>query len=94
MDQNFSIYLIFVRKILTPKENFFSWLNNEGISNWMYKHAKRVWNVFNMKEKYDYVYLHNMQNVLKPLARDIDLSVKFNSILCILWTLKIQGKVL
>ena len=37
-----------------------------------------------MKEKYDYVYLHNMQNVLKPLARDIDLSVKFNSILCIL----------
>ena len=94
MNQNFSIYLIFVRKILTPKEFFFSWLNNEGISDWVYKHAKRVWNVFNMKEKYDYVYLRNMQNILKPLARDIDLSVKFNSILWILWTLKIQGKVL
>lgn len=66
------------RKSLSTKEKLFSRLNN-------YKHMQRVWNAFNMKEKEDYVYLYNMQEVSISLVVDIDfmenVSAKFNLIL-------------
>ena len=39
---------------LPPKEAFFSRLNNEGISNEDYKHAKNIWETFQMSNIGDY----------------------------------------
>ena len=39
---------------LPPKEAFFSKLNNQGISDEDYEHAKKVWETFGMKTMRDY----------------------------------------
>ena len=49
---------------LSPKEAFYSRLTEEGISNEDYKHAKKVWDVFDMKTLQDYHDLYNKTDVL------------------------------
>ena len=49
---------------LPPKEAFYSRLTGEGISNEYYKHAKKVWEVFDMKTLQDYHHLYNVIDVL------------------------------
>ena len=49
---------------LPPKEAFYSRLTGEGISNEDYKHAKKVWDVFEMKTLQDYHNLYNETDVL------------------------------
>ena len=49
---------------LPPKEAFYSRLMGEGISNEDYKHAKKVWDVFEMKTLQDYHDLYNETDVL------------------------------
>ena len=44
---------------LPPKEAFYSKLNNEGISDEDYTHARKVWETFEMKTLEDY---HNLYN--------------------------------
>ena len=48
---------------LPPKEAFYSRLTGEGISNEDYKHAKKVWDVFEMKTLQDYHNLYNETDV-------------------------------
>ena len=49
---------------LPPKEAFYSKLMGEGISNEDYEHAKKVWEVFDMKTLQDYHNLYNKTDVL------------------------------
>ena len=49
---------------LPPKESFYSKLNNEDISDEDYTHAKKVWEVFEMKHLQDYHNLYNETDVL------------------------------
>ena len=49
---------------LPPKEAFYSKLNNEDISDEDYAHAKKVWEVFEMKHLQDYHNLYNETDVL------------------------------
>ena len=49
---------------LPPKEAFYSRLMGEGISNEDYEHAKKVWDVFEMKTLQNYQYLYNETDVL------------------------------
>ena len=49
---------------LPPKEAFYSKLTGEGISNEDYEHAKKVWEVFDMKTLRDYHELYNKTDVL------------------------------
>ena len=49
---------------LPPKEAFYSKLMGEGISNEYYEHAKKVWEVFDMKTLQDYHDLYNVTDVL------------------------------
>ena len=49
---------------LPPKEKFYSRLNDENISDEDYKHAKQVWETFNMKTLKDYHDLYNFLDVL------------------------------
>ena len=49
---------------LPPKEAFYSKLNNEGISDEDYTHARKVWKTFEMKTLEDY---HNFYNKLDVL---------------------------
>ena len=49
---------------LPPKEAFYSKLTGEGISNEDYEHAKKVWEVFDMKTLQDYHDLYNTTDVL------------------------------
>ena len=49
---------------LPPKEAFYSNLKNEGISDEDYTHAKKVWDVFEMKHLQDYHNLYNETDVL------------------------------
>ena len=49
---------------LPPKEAFYSKLNNEGISDEDYTHAKKVWETFEIKTVKDY---HNLYNKLYVL---------------------------
>ena len=49
---------------LPPKEAFYSKLTGEGISNEDYEHAKKVWEVFDMKTLQDYHDLYNVTDVL------------------------------
>ena len=49
---------------LPPKEAFYSKLNNEGISDEDYTHAKKVWKEFKMKHLQDYHNLYNETDVL------------------------------
>ena len=49
---------------LPPKEAFYSKLNNEGISDEDYTHAKKVWKVFKMEHLQDYHNLYNETDVL------------------------------
>ena len=48
---------------LPPKEAFYSRLNNEGISNENYAHAREVWETFEMKNLEDYHNLYNRVDV-------------------------------
>ena len=54
---------------LPPKKAFYSRLTGEGISNEDYKHAKKVWDVFEMKTLKDYHNLYNETDVL--LSADV-----------------------
>ena len=49
---------------LPPKEAFYSRLNDEGISDENYAHAKKVWETFEMKNLEDYHNLYNRVDVL------------------------------
>ena len=49
---------------LPPKEAFYSRLNDEGISDENYTHAKKVWKPFEMKNLEDYHKLYNEVDVL------------------------------
>ena len=49
---------------LPPKEAFYSKLNNEGISDEDYTHAKKVWKEFKMEHLQDYHNLYNETDVL------------------------------
>ena len=49
---------------LPPKEAFYSKLMGKGISNEDYEHAKKVWEVFDMKTLQDYHDLYNKTDVL------------------------------
>ena len=49
---------------LPPKEAFYSRLTGEGISDKDYEHAKKVWEVFDMKTLQDYHDLYNVTDVL------------------------------
>ena len=49
---------------LPPKEAFYSRLNDEGISDENYAHAKKVWKTFEMKNLEDYHNLYNQVDVL------------------------------
>ena len=49
---------------LPPKEAFYSRLNDEGISDENYAHAKNVWETFEMKNLEDYHNLYNRVDVL------------------------------
>ena len=49
---------------LPPREAFYSRLNDKGISNEDYAHAKKVWETFEMKNLKDYHNLYNQADVL------------------------------
>ena len=49
---------------LPPREAFYSRLNDEGISDKDYHHAKKVWKTFEMKTLKDYHNLYNQVDVL------------------------------
>ena len=49
---------------LPPKESFYSSLNDEHISDEDYKHAKKVWDVFEMESLEDYHELYNKTDTL------------------------------
>ena len=49
---------------LPPKVAFYSRLNDEGISDKNYEHAKEVWKMFEMKNLEDYHNLYNRVDVL------------------------------
>ena len=49
---------------LPPKEAFYSRLNDEGISDENYAHARKVWETFEMKNLEDYHNLYNRVDVL------------------------------
>ena len=49
---------------LPSKEAFYSKLNNKDISDEDYEHAKKVWDVFEMKTLMDYHELYNKSDVL------------------------------
>ena len=49
---------------LPPKEAFYSRLNDEGISDENYAHAREVWETFEMKNLEDYHNLYNPVDVL------------------------------
>ena len=49
---------------LPPKDAFYSKLNDSGISDEEYEHAKNVWNEFNCKTMRDYHDLYNKSDVL------------------------------
>ena len=55
---------LFEETKLPPKEAFYSNLKNEGISDEDYTHAKKVWDVFEMKYLQDYHNLYNETDVL------------------------------
>ena len=49
---------------LPPREAFYSRLNDEGISDENYAHARKVWETFEMKNLEDYHNLYNRVDVL------------------------------
>ena len=49
---------------LPPKEAFYSRLNDKGISDEDYEHARKVWETFEMKNLEDYHNLYNRVDVL------------------------------
>ena len=49
---------------LPPKEAVYSRLNDEGISDENYAHAKKVWKTFELKNLEDYHNLYNRVDVL------------------------------
>ena len=53
---------------LPPKEAFYSKLMGEGISNEYYEHAKKVWEVFDMKTLQDYHNLYIVYCIENPIS--------------------------
>ena len=49
---------------LSPKEEFYSILTDEGISNGQYEHAQKVWDIFGMKTMGDYHDLYLKSDIL------------------------------
>ena len=49
---------------IPPKEAFYSELNLEGISDTIYVHAKKVWEVFGIKSCSEYHYLYAQSDTL------------------------------
>ena len=49
---------------LPPREGFYSRLNDEGISDENYTHARKVWETFEIKILKDYHNLYNQVDVL------------------------------
>ena len=68
---------------LPPKEAFYIRLNDEGISDEDYTHARKVWETFEMKNLEDYHNLYNQADVL--LLADVfenfrDICIKNNKL--------------
>ena len=68
---------------LPPKEAFYFRLNDEGISDEDYTHARKVWETFEMKNLEDYHNLYNQADVL--LLADVfenfrDICIKNNKL--------------
>ena len=45
---------VFDETTLSPKEDFYSELNLQGISDKDYAHAQKIWNVFEIKNRDEY----------------------------------------
>ena len=56
-------------KQLPAKEEFYSILTDEGISDVQYQHAQNVWNTFNMKTMVEYHDLYLKSDIL--LSADV-----------------------
>ena len=54
---------------LPPKEEFYSILTDEGISDEQYQHAQKVWNTFNMRTMGEYHDLYLKSDI--PLLADV-----------------------
>ena len=49
---------------LPPKEEFYSILTDEGISDAQYRHAQKVWNTFDMRTMGEYHDLYLKSDIL------------------------------
>ena len=49
---------------LPPKEEFYSILTDEGISDAQYRHAQKVWNTFDMRTTGEYHDLYLKSDIL------------------------------
>ena len=49
---------------LLPKEEFYSILTDEGISDAQYRHAQKVWNTFDMRTMGEYHDLYLKSDIL------------------------------
>ena len=63
---------------LTTKEKFIDKLNNEEISDSIYRHAQRIWNTFSIKLIGKNQNLHKIQEALLLLAVVLDFKIDMN----------------
>ena len=63
---------------LTTKETFIGKLNNQEISDSIYRHAQRIWNTFSIKIIGKNQNLHKIQEALFLLAVVLDFKIDMN----------------